>query len=115
MIVSQVAAALSLEVRAGARSLDGEVTGAYVSDLLSCAMAGARQGGLWITLQGHLNVIAIANLNDLAGVIVTEDKPISPEALARADQEGIPVLTTGMTSFETAGRLYALLADGRRL
>ena len=108
MKLSQIVETLSLTVRAGQRGLEADVTGGYATDMLSCAMAGAVRGNLWVTLQGHLNVIAVATLNDLAGVIVAEGKPVSPEALIKADQEGIPILTTGMGTFEVAGRLWEM-------
>jgi predicted transcriptional regulator len=108
MKVTQIVDALSLTVAAGARGLDGEVAGGYSSDMLSCAMAGAAQGSLWVTLQGHLNVVAVATLNELAGVIVTEGKPVSPEALSKADDEGIPILMTRLGTFEVCGRLWEL-------
>jgi predicted transcriptional regulator len=108
MKLSQIVDALALTVSAGRRSLDVEVTGGYATDLLSCAMAGATRGNLWMTLQGHLNVVAVASLNELAGVIVTEGKPVSPEALAKADDEGIPILTTDKGTFEVAGRLWEM-------
>jgi predicted transcriptional regulator len=108
MKVQQIVDALALTVSAGARGLEAEVTGGYSSDMLSCAMAGATAGNLWVTLQGHLNVVAVATLNELAGVIVTEGKPVSPEALAKADDEGIPILATRRGSFEVCGMLWAL-------
>jgi predicted transcriptional regulator len=108
MKVKQIAEALSLTVAAGTRGLDAEVTGGYSSDMLSCAMAGAAAGSLWVTLQGHLNVVAVATLNELAGVIVTEGKPVTPEALAKADDEGVPILTTRLGTFEVCGRLWAM-------
>jgi predicted transcriptional regulator len=108
MKVSQIADALALTVAAGARGLDAEVTGGYSSDMLSCAMAGAAAGNLWVTLQGHLNVVAVATLNELTGVIVTEGKPVTPEALAKADDEGIPILMTRLGTFEVCGRLWEL-------
>jgi len=52
--------------------------GGYASDLLSCVMAGAKPGNLWLTIQAHVNIVAIASLNDLAAIIITEDA--SPEA-----------------------------------
>jgi predicted transcriptional regulator len=108
MKVSQIVDALSLSVKAGLRGLDVEVTGGYAADLLSCAMAGAARGNLWVTLQGHLNVVAVATLNELAGIIVTEGKPVSPDALAKADDEGIAILTTSMGTFEVAGKLWEM-------
>jgi predicted transcriptional regulator len=108
MKLRQIVEALSLTVRAGQPGLDAEVTGGYAADLLSCAMAGAHKGNVWVTLQGHLNVVAVASLTELAGIIVTEDKPVAPEALAKADEERIPILTTPLTTFEVVGRLWEL-------
>lgn len=108
MKVSQIVDALALTVKAGRRGLDVEVTGGYAADLLSCAMSGAHRGNLWVTLQGHLNVVAVAALNELAGIIVTEGKPVSLDALAKADDEGIPILTTGKGTFEVVGRLWEM-------
>ncbi len=71
-------------------------------------MAGARKGNVWVTLQGHLNVIAIASLNELAAIIVTESKPIAPDTLAKAEIEGIPVFSTALTTFEVVGKLWDL-------
>ncbi len=108
MNLRQILAQLPLDVKAGASGLDAQVTGGYAADLLSCAMAGARRGNIWVTLQGHLNVVAIASLNELAAILVTEDKPVAPDTLAKADAEGIPVLSTSLTTFEVVGRLWEL-------
>ena len=108
MKLRQLAETLNLTVKAGDRGLDAEVTGAYAADLLSCAMAGARKGNLWLTLQGHLNVVAIASLAELAGIVVTEDKPVTVDTIAKADEEGIPILITSLSTFGLAGRLWEL-------
>jgi len=108
MKLRHIVEALSLTVEAGRGNLDAEVTGGYAADLLSCAMAGAHQGYVWVTLQGHLNVVAIASLTELAGVIVAENKPVAPEALARAEEEGIPVLSTPLTTFAVVGQLWEM-------
>jgi predicted transcriptional regulator len=108
MKMREIVDKLPLMLRAGASGLDAEVTGGYAADLLSCAMAGAHRGNIWVTLQGHLNVIAIATLNELSAIIVTEDKPVAPDTLARADAEGVPVLSTSLSTFEVAGRLWEL-------
>jgi len=71
-------------------------------------MAGAKKGHIWLTLQGHLNVVAIASLVELAGIIVTENKPVAADTMSKADAEGIPILTTPLTTYEIAGRLWEL-------
>lgn len=108
MILKAIIEALELRVVAGATHTDVEVTGGYTADLLSCAMAGATAGNLWITLQSHLNVVAVASLNELAGVIVTEGRPIAAETADKAEEEGVVLLQTRLTSYEVAGRLWAL-------
>jgi hypothetical protein len=53
-------------------------SGGYTSDLLSCVMAGAKSNYLWITLQAHLNIVAVAALLEVAAVIVTENAQPDP-------------------------------------
>jgi len=108
MKLRQIVKKLALTVKAGETNLDTEVTGGYAGDLLSCAMAGAHKGNVWVTLQGHLNIVAIASLTVLAGIIVTENKPIAQDTLAKAAEEGIPILATPLTTFEIVGRLWAM-------
>jgi len=111
MVVKEVAEKLGLKVlSAGA---DQPVTGGYVSDLLSDVIANAEEGCLWITVQRHLNIVAVAQLKKLAGIILSSG--IEPEAavLERARQEGIFVLSAQADSFNTAGKLYALVSSGK--
>lgn len=100
--------ALELRVAAGRERLDMEVTGGYTSDLLSCAMAGAGKGNVWVTLQGHLNVVAVASLNELAAVIITEGKPVAPETASKAEEEGVVLLQTSLSSYQVVGKLWDL-------
>jgi predicted transcriptional regulator len=109
MLVKEVAEKLGLKILTVGR--EQEVLSGYVSDLLSDVIANAEEGCLWITMQRHLNVVAVAQLKKLAGIIVSHG--IEPEAsvLDRARQEGIFVLSAKADSFDTAGRLYALIAS----
>ncbi len=109
MKVSDVVRQLDLKVFSGEKGLENEVTGGYVSDLLSDVMGFAREGDLWITLQTHQNVLAVASLKDLAAVILVKGFSPEPETLVHSDEEGIPVLGTDLSTFELAGRLYQML------
>jgi len=106
MKLSDIVSALDLRVAAGAGRLETEVTGGYTSDLLSCAMAGAGKGNVWVTLQGHLNVVAVASLNELAAVIITEGKPVSADTASKAEEEGVVLLQTPLSSYQVIGRLW---------
>lgn len=89
--------------------LEGEVSGAYVSDLLSDVIANSRENDLWITLQTHQNTIAVAKLKDLAGIIIVNNREPEPETLAKAEQEKVSVFQTAEPAFVIAGRLYRIL------
>jgi hypothetical protein len=82
--------------------------GGYASDLLSCVMAGACHQGVWVTLQAHGNIVAVAALLDLAAIIITEDAMPEETTIARANAEGIALLCTSQPSFAVVGRLWEL-------
>lgn len=109
MTVADVVKVLGLEVLSGAGGLDREVTGGYVSDLLSDVMGNADAGDLWITLQTHKNVMAIASLKDLAAVILVAGHEPDDNTARQSDEENIPVLGTPMSTFEITGKLYELI------
>lgn len=112
MTLQKVVDELSLSVQAAGGKLDTEITGGYASDLLSCVMAKARKGNVWVTLQSHLNIVAVAALLQLAGIIVTEGMVPDAATLEKANEEGIPILTTPRTTFTVVGQLAALGIKG---
>ncbi len=106
MKVAELTEKLGLTVFSGSAGLENEITGGYVSDLLSDVMGFAREGQVWITLQTHQNVMAIASLKDLAAVILVKGFEPEEETIAHSEEEGIPVLGTQLNTFEIAGKLY---------
>jgi hypothetical protein len=108
MKLKELADALSLDVRTEGVDLDREVTGGYVSDLLSDVIGNAKEGFLWVTLQVHLNIIAVASLKGLSGIVLVNNRVPDAETLKRAAAENIPVLTSSLPTFELVGRLYSL-------
>lgn len=113
MTLEEIVKELDLSVRAGSRSLDREVTGGYTSDLLSDVMGNARSGAIWITLQIHPNIVAVASLKDLSGIVLVGGREPEADTVQKADREGIPILTSSLSAFEIAGRLFRLgVRDG---
>lgn len=108
MNLAEICRALSLEVRTGADRLEREVTGGYASDLLSCVMARAQAGNIWVTLQAHPNIVAVASLLNLAGVIITEGVIPDETTVSKAEEEGVALLLTPLTTFAVVGKLTAL-------
>lgn len=106
MTVQEIIERLNLEVVTAA-DLNRLITGGYASDLLSCVMAGAKAGNVWVTLQAHPNVVAVASLLDLAAVVITEGIAPDAETAAKAEQNGITLLKTPKPTFATVGELIS--------
>ena len=110
--LKEITEKLSLEVVSSNGLTDRWVAGGYAADLLSCAMKSARKDYLWVTLQAHLNVVAVASLLNLAGVIITEGNRPDHETIARAEKEGVILLVTPKTTFTVSGDLTLLGVKG---
>ncbi|MGI6161536.1 MAG: AraC family transcriptional regulator [Christensenellales bacterium] len=108
MTVEAVAQKLDFTLLAGKSGIGREIESGYVCDLLSWAMSRAQAGTAWITIQTHINVIAVASLTDMACVIVPEDAAVDPGALDKAEEEGIPVLSSKLTAYELCVKLSEL-------
>jgi len=109
MQVKDIISILDLKIFGGNQGLDREISGGYTSDLLSDVMGHAESGKVWITLQTHKNVIAIASLKELAAVILIKGLEPDADMLAQAEEEGIPVLGSTEQAFEITGKLFNLL------
>ncbi len=109
MTVKEMAQTLELKVLAGEVGLEKKIIGGYTSDLLSDVMGYADAGYVWITLQTHKNVMAIASLKELAAVILVKGFEPDADTVELAEQEDIPILSTTEQAFELSGRLYRLL------
>lgn len=109
MTVRDLVEKLDLKVFSGEKGLDKEISGGYVSDLLSDVMGFAKDGSVWITLQVHKNVMAIATLKELSAVIIVKGFEPEADTVEVSNDEGIPVLGTGEQTFEIAGKIYDLI------
>lgn len=116
MNLSEMARQLDLECLTPALVSGGgaEVTGGYASDLLSDVLAGAPRGGVLVTIQVHLNVVAVAVHTELAAVIFAAGRRPDPGVIAKAAEEGIALFVSRDSAFDTVGRLYALGLRGQR-
>ena len=84
-----------------------EVSCGYTCDLLSWVMAHGEEGMAWVTVQTHLNVIAVAALAEMACVILPEGITMEQEVLDKANAEEMTVLASPLTAYEICGRLAA--------
>ena len=111
--VKELVERLDLHVTAGHDRLEREIKGGYCGDLLSDVMANSPIGCVWLTVQTHQNIVAVAVLREMAAVILTGGRAPDQETVSRADAEGIPLLLWPASSFDLAGKiLQAGLSDG---
>ncbi|WP_313340502.1 DRTGG domain-containing protein [Sedimentibacter sp.] len=89
-------------------SKDIEIDGVYIGDLLSIVMAKAKKNYVWITIQTHINTVAVAELLDLSCIIVVENMEVEEETLNKARELNIPVFKTKASAYETAVKLYEI-------
>lgn len=85
---------------------ESEVSGGYTSDLLSDVIANSKKDNVWITMQTHLNIIAVASLKELSAIIIVMNREIDKDALEKANEEKILVLSTNLTAFQISGKIY---------
>lgn len=102
MTVKEIAQRLELETVCSGENPDREVVGCYIGDLLSLVMSKAQSGDAWITIQGNINVPAVATLTDSAMVIIAENMKVDEAALARAKSEGICIYSSDKSAFQLA-------------
>ena len=85
--------------------LDKDVEGVYCGDLLSWVMGNGLPKQAWITVQGHMNIIAVAELREFSCIIIADDAAIDDEVIEKAKEENIAILASHLPVFETAKEL----------
>ncbi len=108
MTVKDLVEQFGLQVAAGKKGLSRPVRDGYCGDLLSDVMANAPESCVWLTVQGHQNIVAVAVLKEMAAMILTGGQSADEETIAKADAEGIPILQWAGSAFDLAGRIYAM-------
>ena len=86
-------------------SVDREITCGYACDLLSWVMAHGEEGMAWVTVQTHMNVVAVAALAEMACVILPESIDMPEAILEKAAEEGLRVLKSPLSAYAICGRM----------
>jgi hypothetical protein len=85
---------------------DGDIERVYCGDLLSHAISSLNNKYAWITVQSHINVIAIGALKEIKLIIIAHNRPISDEMIESANSEQICLCSSDYSSYEICGILY---------
>ncbi|MGB9812564.1 MAG: DRTGG domain-containing protein [Thermovenabulum sp.] len=109
MKLTELIEKLNLKILTQGVNLEKKVEGGYAGDLLSWVMAHAKENQVWITIQSHQNIVAVASLLGLCAIIVAEGVEVEENTLKKAEEENIPILSSEKSTFELCGILYNLL------
>ena len=90
-------------------SPDKSIDGAYVGDLLSWVMGRAEPGNVWITIMSNINIVAVASLSDVSCILLAEDVSPDDNALTTANEKGINILKTSLSSYEAAVKVSKII------
>ncbi len=99
---------LELELIAGEGGLENTISGVYIGDLLSWVMAHLQAGNIWITIQTHVNILAVALLADASCIIIPEYAEIDSQTIEKANYEGIPLLRSKFSAYQLAIKIKEL-------
>lgn len=109
MTVREMMENMGLKLLGGEEGLEEEIEGGYIGDLLSFVMAHAKAKEAWITVQGHMNSIAVGVMTGIGAIILAEGVEPNAETIEKANEEKIPLFTSEESSFKLACKLAALL------
>ena len=104
MKLQQIADKLELEKLTPV--FDKEVTGVYISDMVSDVIANAKAGNLLVTVQVHANALAAANLVDICGIVVAQGKKPADDVIRMAVKAEISIFSTALSRWQVATKLY---------
>jgi hypothetical protein len=102
MKVEEFARQMGMKALTDANTLDREIEGMYICDLLSWAMSKAKKGDAWVTVHTHGNVVAVALLAEISCIIIPENIEVEEATIEKASKEGIAILSSEKSSFEIA-------------
>ena len=114
MKLSEIAKKLNLECLTPELKSEAEadVTRGYVSDLLSDVLANAPQGGVLVTVQVHMNVLAVCLNAEVSGVIFAHGRAPDEAVRKKAVAERMPLYLSREPAFDVVGKLMALGVTG---
>ncbi|MDR1600768.1 MAG: AraC family transcriptional regulator [Oscillospiraceae bacterium] len=99
---------LGLTLLTESADMSRAVEAGYCCDLLSWVLARGVSGMAWITVQTHMNAVAVATLLDMSCLILPEDIQPEPDTLARAAEEGVAVFVSRDNAYALCGKMRAM-------
>lgn len=97
-----------LELRAITGGVDDDISGCYIGDLMSLAMANLQEGNIWITVQTNINAVAVSVLKEASCIIIADGFEPDNAALKKAEEEGLTIFASKKSVYDLAKQLGEL-------
>lgn len=106
--IKDIVERFNLRLIVGEENLENNIGSVYMCDLLSNVLANGKPETLWITIQTHQNIVAVASLLNFSAILLPENLMPDEQTLHRAKTEGITILQSDKTAYTLAGEFYQL-------
>jgi len=104
MIIEDLMKKISLRL-VNEGNLKNEISTVYIGDLLSFVMANGEENALWLTVQRHINVIAVAQLNEFSGIIFVQDVEPDEDVIKQAQKLDLPLFISSLDAYSLSKEL----------
>lgn len=111
MKIKDIASSLNLDIICRGNG-DKQVESAITGDLMSFIVGKATSGSIWITVQNHLNVAAVAVLKEIPLIIITSGRAVPSDLKERCEIEGITLASSDESTFKLCSKLSELGING---
>jgi hypothetical protein len=110
MKLRQIVSELALtEYSVNEERLETEVKTAYCGDLLSDVMSHVPEDSVWFTVLAHLNIVAVAQLRDVACVIIVNGSEPDKQTIDKAREQGVALFGSKENSAQLCMKLSGKL------
>ena len=86
--------------------LNTEILTAAASDLMSDVLASVNTPDLLLTGLTNTQVIRTSSVSGIKAIIIVRGKSLEPKVIELAKEEGIAIMSTTISLFESCGILY---------
>ena len=87
-------------------ALDIEISTAAASDLMSDVLASIHTPDILLTGLTNAQVIRTSSVSGIKAVVIVRGKSLEPKVIDLAKEEGIAIMSTSISLFESCGILY---------
>lgn len=85
--------------------LEADISDAYIGDLLSDVMGNAPSNSIWLTVQSHMNILAVATIVGVKAIVLCNGLHFDDATIRKAEETGIVLMESEETTFDLVYRL----------